>query len=99
MAQEIFGMKVNLQLIVENLNKVKKQVADGLKNIPAGIGAQVQGMAGAQAGPRSFTDRGAGPSAELDAQARLRLDLGARCRTFRADGPAPHAFATSAQLP
>ncbi|KKL14614.1 hypothetical protein LCGC14_2513850, partial [marine sediment metagenome] len=46
---EVFGMKVDLELVVKNLNKIKQQVSGAMKNIPGGI-AQGAGLGGGGAG-------------------------------------------------
>ena len=47
---EIFGMKVDLELVVKNLKQVQKQVGDSMKNVPGGISQGILGGAGGGAG-------------------------------------------------
>ncbi len=46
---EVFGMKVDLELVVKNMKKVQQQVGAAFKNIPGGI-AQGAGLGGGGAG-------------------------------------------------
>ncbi len=47
---EIFGMRVDLELVAKNIKQVRKQVGDAMKNIPAGISEGAFGGGGAGGG-------------------------------------------------